>query len=116
MGVAGAKAPEYVDFPLPEIEGVNYTLAVTLAITAVRPDGTTVTWSTEDDPPTVELRDRTTATCVARHVYAEDESDVPLLRPVAGKSHYRFRFALTVDGVPRRLFTACDEYIDPDRC
>lgn len=106
--------PAWIDFPIGEANGIDYTAAgigaILLRVQSVGPTGALgAVWATDAAPTaTLEILPETLTptSFVARHVFGASP-ELPYVAPVVGPrgapSHYTFRYTFfSVDGV--RLF------------
>lgn len=114
---AGLRGPLYAwELALSAIPGVNFTAPKEMTVTVIRPDSSTVVWSSGDAGITFPTA--TPSALVARHVFAEDGSDVPFI-PLNGNTktcHYAFDIALTVDGATVSVPRVCAQLRNLEAC
>lgn len=113
---AGLSGPNYAWVANVTLEepDPNFNFAVgalRLVITAHRPDGTTVSW--DSDQAQVSFTSRTATSFTARHTLASDGSDLPFIG-TGRVCKYRFTFLCTLDGEAVELEAVSRTYYNKD--
>lgn len=106
-GYANPVAPQFLELALPAArqsgEPIDWSGVVVMSVRVRRADGSTITWSTEDVPPTLTVQ-QVGGQWTARHVYAPAPSELPFVsRTGAPTMHVCLDVTTTIDGVPIQI-------------
>lgn len=114
---AGLCGPLYAwELTIGPTAGVSFVGTKVMTVTVLRPDESTTTWNSSNGGITFPTA--TATTLVARHVYAEDNSDIPFISRDGNEKacHYRFVVSLTVDGAAVAVPTVCAQLRNLEAC